>query len=142
MKTMPDNSTRNDSVVPAVCGIDIFRSPSVASVPDERLYDDVYQERYMGLPQDNKEGYRKGSPITYAGNLKGNLLIIHGTGDDNVHYQGCEMLINELVKNNKMFSLMSYPMRSHGLYEREGTTRHLYYTMDKFWKTNLPPGPR
>lgn len=115
---------------------------AVASVPDERLYDDIYQERYMGLPQDNKEGYRKGSPITYAANLKGNLLLVHGTGDDNVHYQGCEMLIDELVKNNKMFSLMVYPMRSHGIFERAGTTRHLYYTMDKFWKTNLPPGPK
>jgi dipeptidyl-peptidase-4 len=122
---------------------DVYKTGiAVASVPDERLYDDVYQERYMGLPQENAEGYRKGSPITYAGNLKGNLLVIHGTGDDNVHYQGCEMLINELVKNNKMFSLMSYPMRSHGIYEGINTSKHLYYTMDKFWKTNLPQGPK
>ena len=70
-------------------------------VADQRLYDTVYQERYMNTPQNNPEGYRKGSPISYAAGLKGNLLLIHGTGDDNVHYQNCEMLVNELVRHGK-----------------------------------------
>ena len=127
----------------------LFRYPeiyktgiAVAAVSDERLYDNVYQERYMSLPSLNSEGYKNGSAITYAGNLKGNLMIIHGTGDDNVHYQNCEMLVNELVKQNKLFSMMSYPMRSHGIYERENTTYHLYQTMLKYWLDNLPAGGR
>ena len=85
--------------------------------PTSVLYDTVYQERYMNTPQNNPEGYRKGSPISYAAGLKGNLLLIHGTGDDNVHYQNCEMLVNELVRHGKIFSQISYPMRSHGIYE-------------------------
>ncbi|HBZ65674.1 MAG TPA: S9 family peptidase [Bacteroidales bacterium] len=115
---------------------------AVAFVADQRLYDAVYQERYMGLPSTNAEGYKDGSPINHAGNLKGNLLLVHGTGDDNVHYQNCEMLVNELVKNNKLFQMLAYPMRSHGIYEREGTTLHLYRSMEKFWKDNLAAGPR
>lgn len=98
---------------------------SLAPVPDQRLYDTIYQERYSGLLPDYEEGYKKGSPITYAKDLKGHLLLVHGTGDDNVHYQGSERLINELVKYNKQFEFMSYPNRSHGLWEGEGTTLHL-----------------
>ncbi len=78
----------------------IFRYPdlyqtavAVAFISDQRLYDTIYQERYMGLPDGNPDGYRDGSPITFAGNLKGNLLLIHGTGDDNCHYQSCERLV-------------------------------------------------
>lgn len=115
---------------------------AVAPVADERLYDTVYQERYMNTPQNNPEGYRKGSPITYAAGLEGNLLIIHGTGDDNVHYQGTEMLVNELVKHGKIFYQISYPMRSHGIYEREGTSLHLRKTWADFWLKNLPAGGR
>ena len=125
----------------------LFRYPdlyktgiSVAPVPDQTLYDNVYQERYSGLLSENAEGYKKGSPITYAKNLKGNLLLIHGTGDDNVHYQGSERLINELVKHNKIFSFMSYPNRSHGIWEGEGTTRHLYETMYRYLTERLEPG--
>ena len=125
----------------------MFRYPNVfhtgiaiAAVADQRLYDTVYQERYMNTPQNNPEGYKKGSPITYAAGLEGNLLMIHGTGDDNVHYQCCEMLVNELVKHGKMFSQISYPMRSHGIYEREGTTLHLRKTMAKYWLEHLPAG--
>ena len=74
---------------------DLYRAAvAVAFISDQRLYDTIYQERYMGLPEGNPEGYRDGSPIAYAGNLKGNLLLIHGTGDDNCHYQSCERLIN------------------------------------------------
>jgi dipeptidyl-peptidase-4 len=91
----------------------------------------------MGLLDDNEEGYINGSPITHAHNLQGDLMIIHGTADDNVHYQSFEMLANELIKQNKLFSMMSYPMRSHGIYERENTSLHLRRTMEKFWNENL-----
>ncbi len=113
---------------------------AVAFVSDQRLYDTIYQERYMGLPEDNPEGYFDGSPINHASNLAGSLLIIHGTADDNVHYQNFEMLVNELIRQNKLFSMMAYPMRSHSIYERENTTLHLYRVMEDFWKKNLPPG--
>jgi dipeptidyl-peptidase-4 len=94
---------------------------SIAPVTDQRLYDTIYQERYSGLLEQYEDGYREGSPINFASNLQGQLLLIHGTGDDNVHYQGSERLINELIKQNKQFELMSYPNRSHGLREGEGT---------------------
>ncbi|MBN1939867.1 MAG: S9 family peptidase [Candidatus Aminicenantes bacterium] len=115
---------------------------SVASVPDQRLYDTIYQERYMGLPDDNVEGYAQGSPITFAKDLLGRLLIVHGTGDDNVHYQGFERLINELVANDKAFTMMAYPNRSHGISEGRGTTLHLYTLFTRFLNENLPPGDR
>jgi dipeptidyl-peptidase-4 len=115
---------------------------SVASVPDQRLYDTIYQERYMGLPADNAEGYKNGSPITFAKDLRGRLLIVHGTGDDNVHYQGFELLVDELVANNKAFTMMAYPNRSHGIFEGKGTTLHLYTMFTKFLNENLPPGGR
>ncbi|HEY4337430.1 MAG TPA: S9 family peptidase [Puia sp.] len=122
----------------------LFRYPdiykvglAVSFVSDQRLYDATYQERYMGLLSDNAKGYHDGSPINYAANLKGRLMIIHGTGDDNVHYQSFEMLVNELIRNNKLFDMMSYPMRSHGIYERENTSLHLRETMERYWKNNL-----
>jgi dipeptidyl-peptidase-4 len=115
---------------------------SVASVPDQRLYDTIYQERYMGLPQDNPDGYKNGSPITFAKDLKGSLLVVHGTGDDNVHYQGFELLVNELVANNKAFTMMAYPNRSHGIYEGRGTTLHLYTMFTRFLNEKLPSGGR
>ena len=115
---------------------------AVAGVYSQRLYDSIYQERYMGLPSTNPDGYREGSPITHAAGLRGDLLLIHGTGDDNVHYQSLEMLVNELVRQGKMFSMMSYPMRTHGISERENTTMHLYRTMLKYWLEHLPAGGR
>ena len=115
---------------------------AVAGVYSQRLYDSIYQERYMGLPSTNPDGYREGSPITHAAGLEGDLLLIHGTGDDNVHYQSLEMLVNELVKHGKMFSMMAYPMRTHGISERENTTMHLYRTMLKYWLEHLPAGGR
>ncbi len=115
---------------------------SVASVPDQRFYDSIYQERYMGLPRDNSDGFRDGSPLTFAKNLKGSLLIIHGTGDDNVHYQGFEALVNELVAQGKQFTMMAYPNRSHGIYEGPGTTMHLYTLMTDYLKAHLAPGGR
>lgn len=111
---------------------------SVAPVANQRYYDTIYQERYMGLPSDNVEGYRKGSPITHARNLEGNLLLVHGTGDDNVHYQGTEALINEFVAYNKPFTMMAYPNRRHGISEGRNTTRHLYSLFTRFLRENLP----
>ena len=99
---------------------------SVAPVPDQRLYDTIYQERYMGVPEQNAEGYQAGSPINFAQNLKGDLLIVHGSGDDNVHYQGTERLVNRLVELGKPFDLMVYPNRSHSISEGPGTTAHVY----------------
>ncbi len=120
---------------------DIFATGmAVAPVTDERLYDSIYSERYMGLPSTNAEGYKESAAITYAHQLKGNLLVVHGTGDDNVHYQNTERLINELVKNNKQFSMMAYPNRSHGIYEGAGTTLHLYTLLTNYLKKNLPAG--
>lgn len=112
---------------------------AVAAVSNQLIYDNIYQERYMGLPQENKEDFVNGSPITYAKNLEGNLLIVHGTGDDNVHYQSAEMLINELIKQNKQFQVMPYPNRSHGIYEGVNTTRHLYTLLTNYLLKNTPP---
>tara|TARA_R110001583_G_scaffold7533_4_gene37205 strand:+ start:5829 stop:8054 length:2226 start_codon:yes stop_codon:yes gene_type:complete len=115
---------------------------SIAAVANQLTYDNIYQERYMGLPQENMEDFVNGSPITYAKNLEGNLLYIHGTGDDNVHYQNAEMLVNELVKYNKQFQFMPYPNRSHSLREGEGTTQHLKTLYTNYLRTYCPPGGR
>ncbi|MGI8787182.1 MAG: S9 family peptidase [Pyrinomonadaceae bacterium] len=118
---------------------DVYRmGMAVAPVPDMRLYDTIYQERYMGLPQDDAEDYKQGSPITFADGLKGDLLIVHGTGDDNVHYQGTERLLNELIKDNKNFTMMAYPNRTHGIFEGENTTRHLFELLTGYLKDHLP----
>jgi dipeptidyl-peptidase-4 len=122
---------------------DIYRmAMAVAPVPDMRLYDTIYQERYMGLPQDNAEDYKRGSPITYAEQLKGDLLIVHGTGDDNVHYQGTEKLMNVLIAANKPFTAMAYPNRTHAIVEGKGTRRHLYGLLTRYLHEHLPAGPR
>ena len=122
----------------------MFKYPSiystgiaVAGVYSLYLYDTIYQERYSGIPSLNPQSYHDGSAINFAGGLEGDLLLIHGTGDDNVHYQCCEMLVNELIRQNKMFYQLSYPMRTHGISERENTTYHLYQSMFKFWEDNL-----
>jgi dipeptidyl-peptidase 4 len=115
---------------------------AVAAVGNQLTYDNIYQERYMGLPQQNRADFVNGSPITYAKNLRGNLLYIHGTGDDNVHYNNAEMLIDELVKYNKQFQLMSYPNRTHSISEGEGTFTHLSTLYTNFLKQHCPPGGR
>ena len=127
----------------------IFRYPdlyrmamAIAFVSDERFYDTIYQERYMGLPDDNAEGYKNGSPITFAHQLRGRLLLVHGTADDNVHYQNCEALVNELVKHDKAFTMMSYPGRTHGIGEGDGTTVHLYSLLTRYLEENLPGARR
>jgi dipeptidyl-peptidase 4 len=122
----------------------MFRSPELykvgvagAPVPDQSLYDSIYQERYMGLPQDNAEGYRTGSPITYAEGLQGRLLIIHGSGDDNVHFQGTQRLLNRLIELNKQFSFMEYPNRRHGI-----SGLHIDTLRFGFLEQYLPAGGR
>ena len=126
----------------------LFRYPdtyatgvAVAPVADLHYYDTIYQERYCGLPKDHPEEWKQSSPITFAGGLKGNLLVVHGTGDDNVHYQGTEALMNTLIAKNKQFSVFPYPNRSHGIYEGVGTQRHLFGLITKYLNEKLPPGP-
>jgi dipeptidyl-peptidase-4 len=115
---------------------------SVAAVANQLTYDNIYQERYMGVPQENREDFVNGSPVTHAKNLVGNLLYIHGTGDDNVHYQNAEMLVDELIRNNKVFQFMPYPNRSHSISEGEGTSRHLRTLCTEYLKKHCPPGAR
>ena len=95
----------------------------------------------MGLPDDNVEGYRQGSPINFVDGLRGNLLVVHGTGDDNCHYQGVEALINKLVFHNKQFTMMAYPNRSHSIREGIHTSLHLRTLLTRYLQENLPPGP-
>jgi dipeptidyl-peptidase 4 len=118
------------------CGI------AVAAVGNQLTYDNIYQERYMSLPQENLQDFVDGSPITHAKKLQGQLLYIHGTGDDNVHFSNAEMLVNELVKHNKQFQYMAYPNRSHGIYEGEGTSEHLATLFTQFLQEHCAPGGR
>jgi dipeptidyl-peptidase-4 len=125
----------------------MFRHPdvyqvgmSVASVPDQRFYDTIYQERYMGLPDQNAEGYKAASAINHAEGLKGKLLMVHGTGDDNVHYQGVELMLNRLVELGKQVDFMAYPNRSHCICEGEGTTLHVYTLLTRYLMEHLPAG--
>jgi dipeptidyl-peptidase-4 len=127
----------------------VFRSPelykvgmAVAPVPDQRLYDTIYQERYMSTPATNVEGYKQGSAIGFAEGLKGDLLIVHGSGDDNVHYQGTELLVNRLIELGKPFDFMTYPDRTHAIAEGPGTSPHLYHLLTRYLTTHLPAGPR
>jgi dipeptidyl-peptidase-4 len=113
---------------------------AIAAVGNQLTYDNIYQERFMGLPQENLEDFVNGSPITYAKNLTGNLLYIHGTGDDNVHYQNAEMLVNELIKYNKQFQFMPYPNRTHSISEGEGTSEHLSTLFTNYLRMYCPPG--
>ncbi|MDB5114824.1 MAG: family peptidase [Mucilaginibacter sp.] len=124
---------------------DIYKTGiAVAAVDYQLTYDNIYQERYMGVPTDDegRSYFIKGSPVTYAKNLRGNLLYIHGTGDDNVHYKNAELLINELVKYNKQFQLMLYPNRTHAISEGAGTATHLHTLFTQYLKEHCPPGGR
>jgi dipeptidyl-peptidase-4 len=115
---------------------------SIAAVDNQLNYDNIYQERYMGLLPEDKHYFVDNSPLAHAKNLRGNLLLIHGTGDDNVHYNNAEQMINELVKNGKTFQMMAYPNRTHSISEGEGTSKHLAATYTKFLKEYCPPGGR
>ena len=114
---------------------------AVAAVANQLTYDNIYQERYMGDPKESYQDYVDGSPIKYAKNLEGNLLYIHGTGDDNVHYQNAEMLANELIKHKKVFYMLSYPNRSHGIREDDAYP-HVRLMFTDFLRKNCPPGGR
>ena len=125
----------------------MFRSPglfkagiAVAPVADQARYDTIYQERYMGLPQQNVKGYHDGSPINFAENLTGHLLIVHGSGDDNVHFQGTELLVNRLIELGKPFDFMDYPNRTHCICEGSGTSFHIYSLIARYLAEHVPPG--
>jgi dipeptidyl-peptidase-4 len=109
---------------------------AVAPVTTWRFYDTIYTERYLRTPQENPEGYDDNSPLNYAHLLEGNYLLIHGTGDDNVHFQNAVALQEALVNYGKQFDSFYYPDRSHGL---GGADRrlHLYQMMTDFISTNL-----
>lgn len=124
----------------------LFRYPdiykvgmAVAPAPDNLYYDTIYTERYLGLPKDDPEVYKTAAPTTFAKNLKGDLLLVHGTGDDNVHYQQTEYLIDALVAANKPFTMMAYPNRTHSISEGDGTTLHLFSLLTRYLNEKLPP---
>lgn len=127
----------------------IFRYPdlyqtamAIAFVANQRFYDTIYQERYMGLPKDNPEGYREGSPITHVSGLNGNLLLVYGTGDDNCHYQNCEALVDELIRQDKQFDMQIYPNRTHSISQGENTRRHLFTRLTQYLQEHVPAGAR
>ena len=105
-------------------------------VTDWHYYDSIYTERYMGLPQVNEENYVKSSPVTYAGQLQGKLLIAHGTGDDNVHFANTLTLINRLVENGKYVEVMPFPGRGHGVSDA-GARTVLMRRVTAFFEKNL-----
>ncbi len=122
---------------------EIFKTGvSIAAVGNQLNYDNIYQERYMGLPQENMDDFVKGSPVSNVKGLQGKLLYIHGTGDDNVHYDNAEMLLNELIKYNKQFEFMAYPNRTHSISEGAGTREHLSSLYTNFIRKNCEPGGR
>ena len=118
-------------------GADTFKMGiAVAPVTNWRFYDSIYTERYMQTPQENTSGYDKNSPINYVSKLKGSYLLVHGSADDNVHYQNTMRMIEALVQENKQFDLFIYPDKNHGIYG--GNTRlHLYGKMTNFIYNNL-----
>ncbi|RLD89201.1 MAG: S9 family peptidase, partial [Bacteroidetes bacterium] len=118
-------------------GADVFSTAiAVAPVTNWRYYDNIYTERYMRKPQDNPKGYDDNSPINFVKLLKGNYLLVHGSADDNVHFQNSMDMITALVNANKQFELYVYPNKNHGIYG--GNTRyHLYKKMTDFLYKNL-----
>ena len=127
----------------------MFRKPdvyhmgiAVAPKPQPHLYNAWFQEIYMKTPEVNAEGYNKSAPINFAGGLKGDLLIIHGSGETNTHIQITEGLVDRLIEMGKQFDYMTYPERNHGLKEGKGTPLHLRIYMARYLLTRLPPGGR
>jgi len=118
-------------------GADYFKMGiAVAPVTNWRYYDNIYTERFMRTPAENEDGYDKNSPINFVDQLKGKYLLIHGSGDDNVHYQNTMEMINAMVKANKQFDLFIYPNKNHGIYG--GNTRnHLFNMMLDYTLENL-----
>lgn len=116
-------------------GADVFRAAvAVAPVTHWTLYDSIYTERYMRRPIDNPEGYAETSPLTLTERLKGRFLLVHGTADDNVHFQNAARLAAALQKNNKPFQTMFYPGKHHGI---EGVSLHVFTLITTFFKENL-----
>jgi dipeptidyl-peptidase-4 len=101
-------------------------------------YDSIYTERYMGLPTDNEDGYRKSSPVNFAGDLHGSLLEVHGTSDDNVHMQNTIQMINGFINSGKQFQLMLYPRKTHGISGPAART-HLFHLIENHFEENLAP---
>ena len=127
----------------------MFRKPdvyhvgiAVAPKPQPHLYNAWFQEIYMETRETNPEGYRRSAPINFAEGLKGDLLIIHGTGETNTHLQITEGLVDLLIELGKRFDYMAYPGRDHGLREGRGTAVHLRMLMVRYLVEHLPPGPR
>ncbi|WP_456377588.1 S9 family peptidase [Lutibacter sp.] len=119
-------------------GNDVFKMAiAVAPVTSWRFYDTIYTERFLQTPQENPTGYDDNSPINYADKLKGKFLLVHGSGDDNVHVQNTMRLTNALIEANKPFDLAIYPDRTHGIYRGKNTRLHLYNKMTSFIKQNL-----
>jgi len=119
---------------------DLFKAGvAVAPVTDWKLYDSIYTERYMGLPKDNEEGYRKSSPVNFAADLKGDLLEVHGTSDDNVHFQNTVQMVNAFINSGKQFDLMIYPRKTHGIAGKAART-HLFHLIDNHFEEALAPG--
>lgn len=118
-------------------GADVFKMGiAVAPVTNWRFYDSVYTERFLQTPQENKDGYDLNSPTTYAKLLKGKFLLIHGTADDNVHFQNSMEFSEALIQNKKQFDFMAYPDKNHGIYG--GNTRpQLYEKMTNYILENL-----
>ncbi|HEX9166354.1 MAG TPA: S9 family peptidase [Gemmatimonadales bacterium] len=123
-------------------GSDVYRmAMAVAPVTHWKYYDNIYTERYNALPQENGVGYDLGSPLTYVKQLKGDLLLVHGSGDDNVHYQNSEALVNALVAANKPFTMMQYPDRNHSI-SGGMTSVHLRELMTRYLDEKLMGAPR
>ncbi len=110
---------------------------AVSPVTHWALYDNVYTERFNGLISENREGYDRGSPLSYVDGMRGNLLLIHGSGDDNVHYQNSQMLINALVAAGRPFEMMEYPNRTHCICQGKGTQAHLFELVTRFLDRTL-----
>src|SRR5436305_7837179 len=115
-------------------------SVAVAAVTDWRNYDSIYTERYMGLPQDNAESYKKSSPVNYAGTLHSHLLIAHGTGDDNVHMQNTVQMIQAFIDAGKQYELVLYPRKTHSISGPAART-HLYTRILEHFQRELSVAP-
>ena len=133
-----------DGVMEDICSHYVFQKElislnsviAVAPVTNWRYYDNIYTERFMRTPKENGKNYDVNSPINHVSKIKGNYLLIHGTADDNVHFQNSMEMVNSLVKENIEFDFFAYPNKNHGIYG--GFTRlHLYNKMTNFLFENL-----
>ena len=118
-------------------GTPVFKAGvAVAAPTDWRFYDTIYTERFMRTPKENAEGYKAASAFTRANKLHGNLLLVHGMADDNVHFQNCAEYAEHLVQLDKQFDMQVYTNRNHGIYG-SNTRQHLYTRLTNFFLKNL-----